>query len=155
MSILAELHWKSISFEPPNDEKISQDHQNPHLLGQINLEITLTKHLPAKLQNSNYKNYTRLNDKCLLDDAFRPKSFIIKIEQGNFAPPSFEIGHTFDLKYTKRLIFNISPYPPESEWKESWKEIWLEPEGHNWWDCKEFVGHFLSSIPLKYTVNTP
>jgi hypothetical protein len=41
--------------------------------------------------------------------------------------------------YTKRLVFDISPYPPESEWKDRWSEVWLMPEGENYWDEKEFV----------------
>jgi hypothetical protein len=82
-----------------------------------------------------------VNGGCLLDGAFQPKSFTVRIEQGKFSPP----GHIDDVfardpRYTKRLVFNKSPYPPESEWKESWREDWTMPEGQNWWDYKEFVG---------------
>ncbi|RFU26025.1 hypothetical protein B7463_g10310, partial [Scytalidium lignicola] len=145
-SILATIKWKATAIEPLNHNQISQDQQSPHLLGQLNLEITLTKDLPSWAQNGLHAKNPMLNGGALTDDAFQPKSFLVRIEQGKFATPAnIEVGFSpdCDANYTKRLVFNRSPYPPESEWKEAWKEDWLDFEGHNWWDCKEFVGYFL------------
>jgi hypothetical protein len=88
-----------------------------------------------------FEKNTMVNRGCLLDGAFQPKSFTVRIEQGNFAPPG-HINDIFTRKkgYTKRLVFDKPPYPPESEWKESWREDWAVDKGHNWWDYNEFVG---------------
>jgi hypothetical protein len=144
--ILSEFEWKNISIKPLNDNKAPQDdNQTPqgdqslHLLGELNLEITLTGRLPSYAQKFLEKN-TMVNRGCLLDDAFQPRSFTLRIEQGNFSPPG-HINDVFTWKkgYTKRLVFDKPPYPPESEWKEDWKEDWTVDKGHNWWDYNEFV----------------
>ncbi len=43
--------------------------------------------------------------------------------------------------WTKRLVFDKSPYLPEAEWKKSWTGFWKVDDGNNPWDFKEFVGH--------------
>jgi hypothetical protein len=85
-----------------------------------------------------------VNEGSLTDDAFRPKSFNVRIEQGNFATPA-GIGSEFsrlypspDLRWAMRLIFDPSPYPPESEWKNS--------RGNHFWDFKEFVGRLSDEL---------
>lgn len=141
-SILSEFEWKSTAIEPLDDSQTPQGHQSPYLLGQLNIEITLTKRLPLFARKTHEKN-TMVNGGSLTDDAFRPKLFTVRIEQGNFSTPAFNLfaylGPSRALTWTKRLVFNTSPYPPESEWKETWKEDWKEPDGCNYWDCKEFV----------------
>jgi len=98
-----------------------------------------------------------VNGGSLTDDAFQPKSFTVRIEQGNFSTPArlkhefAHLGPNRDLTWTKRLVFNTSPYPPESEWKETWKELWKEPDGRNYWDCKEFVAHYLEGKKSRAT----
>jgi hypothetical protein len=96
-----------------------------------------------------HEKNTIVNEGCLTDATFQPKSFIVRIEQGAFQTPAsaesmYESVRAWPPDYTKRLVFYISPYRPESEWKEDWKEDWLEPEGNTWWDCKEFVSHYHS-----------
>lgn len=145
-SILSEFEWKSTAIEPLDYSQTPQGHQSPHLLGQLNIEITLTKRLPPFVRKHHEKN-TMVNGGSLTDDAFQPKSFTVRIEQGSFITPArlknefAHIGPHENLTWTKRLVFNTSPYPPESEWKETWKENWKEPDGCNYWDCKEFVAH--------------
>jgi len=64
----------------------------------------------------------------LTEDAFLPKLFNIQIETGNFLLPA-DVGDQVVpslvpsltgskpyLKWSRRLIFDISPYPPQSEW---------------------------------------
>jgi len=147
-SILSEFEWNSTAIEHLDDNQTPQGHQSPHLLGQLSLEITLTKRLPPFARKKHEKN-TMVNEGSLTGDAFQPKSFTVRIEQGNFSTPArlknefAHLGSDRDLTWTKRLVFDTSPYPPESEWKETWKELWKEPDGRNYWDCKEFVGHYL------------
>ena len=155
-SILSEFEWKSTAIEPLDDNQTPQDHQSPHLLGQLNLEITLTKRLPPFARKRHEEN-TMVNGGSLTDDAFQPKSFTVRIEQGNFSTPArlndefAHLDHSRDLTWTKRLVFNTSPYPPESEWKETWKELWKVSDGHNYWDCKEFVGQYLEGKKSRAT----
>jgi hypothetical protein len=153
--ILSEFEWKSTAIEPlddtqtpqgnqsphllgesVDDNQTPQDQQSPHLLGQLNLEITLIQRLPPSSRKFHAKN-TMVNGGSLTDDAFQPKSFTARIEQGNFSTPAHI--NSSDRHWTKRLVFNTSPYPPESEWKESWRELWTMDEGNNYWDCKAFV----------------
>lgn len=146
-SILLEFEWKSTAIEPLDDNQTPQDPQSPHLLDQLNIEIALTDRLPPFARKYHEKD-TMINGGSLTDDAFQPKSFTVRIEQGNFLLPILLTNESANLSpgrgstrqnWTKRLVFNTSPYPPESEWKETWKELWKEPEGFNYWDCKEFV----------------
>jgi hypothetical protein len=111
------------------------------LLGQINLNITLTKRLPAWAQKSSRK-FPFANEGSLTDDAFQPKSFTVRIEEGDFEIPSqawvpSKFAHLHSgrpsLKFTRRLVFDVSPYPPKSEWKKG-------SHGKDLWDFKEFVG---------------
>jgi hypothetical protein len=110
------------------------------LLGQINLNITLTKRLPAWAQKSSRK-FPFANEGSLTDDAFQPKSFTVRIEEGDFEIPSkawvpSKRAHLssgkLSLDYKRRLVFDKSPYPPKSEWKKG-------SHGKDLWDFKEFV----------------
>jgi hypothetical protein len=112
---------------------MSEDSENPRLLCQLNMVIALTKHL-----HTDPKKEVEIKNIHVTDDALRPKSFNVRLEQGNFPLPedlSYN-GPGVSTPYTKPLLFDHSPYPPESEWKESWLEGWKEPEGHNYWDEK-------------------
>jgi hypothetical protein len=89
-----------------------------------------------------------VNAGSLTDDAFQPKSFIVRIEDGNFFTPESvctfkKTGRSSEKTpdWTKRLVFDKSPYPLESDWKDSWKELWMTPADENYWDCKEFVAY--------------
>jgi hypothetical protein len=153
--ILSEFEWKSTGIKPldydetPDHDETPQGHKSPHLLGQLNLEITLTKRLPPSARGGEMERNGMVNGGSLTDDAFRSKKFTVRIEQGKFVLPA-DIKNYPELpaivgdksisrflSWTRRLVFDISPYPPESEWKETrWKV-----KSENWcWDLKEFVG---------------
>jgi hypothetical protein len=100
----------------------------PCLLGQVNLNITLTKRLPPRARS---RKYSLANEACLIDDAFEPKSFKLRIEEGDFETRA---GSQSKLLYKKRLVFDPSPYPPISEWKKV-------RYAKNLADFKTFVGH--------------
>ena len=81
-----------------------------------------------------------------MDDAFdTPRLFTVRIEQGRFPLPAMKYNDTPSTEkcrdYERRLLFDRSPYPPESKWRESWKEDFTDPEGPNYWDEKEFCNH--------------
>jgi hypothetical protein len=66
---------------------------------------------------------TTANEESLKDDAFRPKPFIVRIEQGSFMIAS-AVGcnvkpgdSSYDQRSALRLLFDRSPYPPANEWK--------------------------------------
>ncbi|KAI1400600.1 hypothetical protein F4819DRAFT_363371 [Hypoxylon fuscum] len=135
--ITVELEWKSI--EPPRDSRqvVSAAQTNgPQLLGQLNLEITLFKRLPQRLESSFLSKSTIINKLSLTDDAFRPKSYTVKIEKGNFIEPCY-IGYTSSDKprFALRLLFDKSPYPPHSEWGKPEGG----PDGGRFLDHIEFV----------------
>jgi len=142
--IAADLEWKSVEpldhVEPRGQiaEIASATwNKSPHLLGQLNLEITLTNRLPRRAQTSNLSKSTIINELGLKDDAFRPKSYTIRIEKGNFIEPC-HIGSSSSHRprFALRLVFDKSPYPPRSEWRRPEGG----PDGGQFWDHKEFVG---------------
>jgi len=154
--ILSQFKWKSTLVE--SIDKILQDDQSIHLLGTLNLEITITNRLPPRVQEAPvHTRNTMVNSGSLFDDAFLPKSFTLKIEQGAFVKAACTIDsltetysssqpkHVPVPRYRKRLVFNKSPYPPESEWKDSWKECWMMPDW-NIWDVTELVADFDASL---------
>ena len=149
--IAAEFDWKSLSLSP-SDQVVEVASANatwtrrPQLLGQLNLEITLTKRLPGGLNFSamrDKKGNLYLNEYYLSDHAFRAKSFIVRIEKGDFVEPAYigEDSVTYKPRYALRLLFDRSPYPPREEW--------TKPEGgpdnNNFWNDVEFVGRPLGN----------
>lgn len=145
--IAAELEWKSLS--PPQPDEIVEAAgarwtRKPHFMGQLNLEITLTKRLAPGLPSWLAKG---VNDYRLFDDAFRTKRFTARIERGNFKEPSWAgFGDEYESlmpRYALRLLFDKSPYPPRDEWKKPEEG----PDGNDFWDHVEFVGR--SSPELK------
>ena len=77
-----------------------------------------------------------INELSLTDDAFRPKSYTVRIERGNFIEPCC-IGYSSSEspRFALRLLFDKSPYPPRSEWKEPEGG----PDGGQFWNHVEFV----------------
>jgi hypothetical protein len=95
------------------------------LLAQLCLEIKLTKGLSPWARYVQYSPVEPGNK--LKFDAFWPKRFIVNIESGNFVLPITRNRSeqeqakcsVYDDRYAMRLLFNESPYPPESQWKET------------------------------------
>ncbi|KAI1496189.1 hypothetical protein F5X99DRAFT_83935 [Biscogniauxia marginata] len=144
--IAAELEWKRI--EPPHDpsriveipSQVASATQNrsPQLLGQLDLEITLAKRLSQRVESFIMTKNTVINELSLTDDAFRPKSYTVRIEKGNFIEPCY-IGcpssSSEKPRFALRLLFDKSPYPPRSEWRKPEGG----PDGGRFWDHVEFV----------------
>jgi hypothetical protein len=104
--------------------------RGPQLLGQLNLEITLTKRLAQVVYPSIMRNSTILNEHSLSDDAFRAKSFTIRMEKGNFTEPIWvKSKDSYRPRYALRLLFDKSPCPPREEWKKPEGG----PESNNFW----------------------
>lgn len=89
-----------------------------------------------------------LNECSLSDDAFRPKSFTIRIEKGDFTEPIW-VGSkdSYRPRYEIRLLFDKSPYPPRAEWKKPEGG----PDSNNFWDNIEFVGRRAEELDNKRT----
>ncbi|KAI9683733.1 MAG: hypothetical protein M1822_005923 [Bathelium mastoideum] len=134
--ILAELRWKSLKSSNSDQDMASTWAKTPRLLGQLDIEITLINQLPKCAEGTALSSRPNLNADTLVDDAFQPKSYTIKIERGNFIEPCC-IGYTNlqESRFALRLVFDKSPYPPRSEWKEPEGG----PDGGQFWDIKEFV----------------
>ena len=117
--------------------------ETPRLLGQLDLEMTLTKRLPPPVESSVLTQSTLVNGGSLKDDAFRPKSYAVTIEQGNFKEP-FYIGFpdSDNTRFALRLLFDKSPYPPRSEWKKPEQG----PDGGPFWHHTEFVSRVSSDL---------
>jgi len=138
-AILAEFKWKITAVTPLHQEQVCKEADGPRLISQFNLEITLTKHLNPHQSGGEIDQYRHF-----IADAPRPKLFHVRLEEGNFPLPEdlSWTGPGAKTPYTKRLVFDNSPYPPESEWKESWIEFWKDPEAKNFWDQTIFVNFY-------------
>ncbi|KAI0101712.1 hypothetical protein GGR51DRAFT_308931 [Nemania sp. FL0031] len=147
--ILAEFEWRSIKPQdsgsggsPANSDHASatkHDSSQPELLGQLGLEITLTKRLAGRARRwaETQPSTAEQMNKNLTDDAYRTKSYIVRIERGNFIQPCYAGYQNSDMqRYSLRLLFDKSPYPPRSEWKEPQGA----PDEGQFWDHVEFVG---------------
>ncbi|KAE9368312.1 hypothetical protein N431DRAFT_485870 [Stipitochalara longipes BDJ] len=148
--IASELEWKSIklpnSVRPPAqvvETASASQNKGPHFLGQLHLEITLIKRLPEWARDSGLSKGTMLNERGLTDDAFRPKSYNIRIEKGHFVEPSYiGVSTEYKTRFALRLLFDRSPYPPRSQWREPERG----PDGGRFWDHKEFVGRISNEL---------
>lgn len=140
--IAAEFKWRRIESscnqtEIPRTLRQARENNNAKLLGQLDLDMTLSKQLPKWTEGSTLKTSTMVNEHSLTDDAFRPKSYAVRIEKGNFVEPS-SIGflpNSDKPRFAIRLLFDKSPYPPRSEWKTPDGG----PDTGEFWDHVEFV----------------
>jgi hypothetical protein len=142
--IAAELEWKSLSSPQPAELQVETTTatwgRSPQLLGQLNLEITLSTKLVEYLRPPKSKLSLDWNEHFLLDDAFRPKVYTVRIEKGDFIAPS-GIGrgdgpYTTRPRYALRLLFVKSPFPP----REDWRSPEGGPDSTHFWDYVEFAG---------------
>lgn len=141
--------WIAAVFEwEPQDSKLlsqavdldNDTRRGPNLISQFEIEMTLTKQRSPTYppQECDW----RMNASLLSDDAFLPKSYTVKLERGKFITPhdarrAKEIP--FTPRYTLRLIFDNSPYPPRHEWKDPVPG----PDATKMWEWKEFCGRQL------------
>lgn len=134
--IFAELRWKSIKSSNPAQDTASSWTRAPRLLGQLDIEMTLINQLPKCAEGTALSSRPNLNVETLIDDAFQPKSYTIRIEEGNFIEPcGAGYPNLEKQRFARRLLFDKSPYPPRSEWKNPDGG----PDGGRFWEIKEFV----------------
>ncbi|KAI1096563.1 hypothetical protein F5B19DRAFT_151613 [Rostrohypoxylon terebratum] len=146
--ILAVIEWKSIKqphgpseiVEFPGQVPNTTWDKGPQLLGQLNLEITLTKRLPKSAENSVLAQGNGINERSLVDEAFQPRLFTVRIEKGNFIEPACTEPN--DWRYELRLLFDKSPYPPRSQWKDPTNG----PDDSQFWDHREFVSRHVPAL---------
>ncbi|KAI1388058.1 uncharacterized protein F4822DRAFT_301113 [Hypoxylon trugodes] len=143
--IAAVLEWKRIdSPRDPTEVAGVAQNRGPQLLGQLNLEIALVKRLPKWVEASILSKSTLINEFSLMDVAFQPKTYTVRIEKGNFIEPcSINCGNWNGWRYELRLLFDKSPYPPRCQWKQPEGG----PDGGQFWDHREFVGRHLEDLP--------
>jgi hypothetical protein len=137
-AILAEFKWKITDVTTPDQDQGTEKADGTRLFGQFDMEITLTKHLHPQGPEKEVEQY-----KYFTADVLRPRLFHVRLEEGKFPLPEdlSWTGPSAKTPYTKQLVFNSSPYPPESEWKESWVEFWKDPDTKNFWDQTTFVNY--------------
>ncbi|KAI1460603.1 hypothetical protein F4805DRAFT_369147 [Annulohypoxylon moriforme] len=147
--ILAELEWKSIKpphgpsqiVEFPGQVSNNTWNKGPQLLGQLDLEITLLKQLSKRAKGTIVEKNTLVNEGSLTDDAFRTRQFTVRFEKGNFLEPVCT-DPNLDWRYELRLLFDKSPYPPRSQWKEPEQG----PDSCQFWDMIEFVSRHVPGL---------
>jgi hypothetical protein len=113
--IKAPFDWKITSADPYADGQTSQRDESTHLIAEFQLDMTLANRLPP---HSGLETSTMVNGGCLIDAAFQPKSFKVRLEEGQFPRPAEELSpynQPFPTTWSKRLVFDCGPYPPESE----------------------------------------
>ncbi|KAF2673079.1 hypothetical protein BT63DRAFT_451109 [Microthyrium microscopicum] len=142
-AMLADFDWKITTISPSSQDQnqTSEDSGSPRLISEFNMEIQITKHLDPKEPKSEKK----MDQIFLTDDALQPRSFNVRLEEGRFPSRPQSLNPDYfaseETPYTKRLVFDISPFPPESAWTELFMDSWRECEGENWWDNKIFVNY--------------
>ncbi|PWY93011.1 hypothetical protein BO94DRAFT_544062 [Aspergillus sclerotioniger CBS 115572] len=129
--IEAEIDWK-----PHNpdclDQVVTLDNKSwkSKLVSEFSIEITLTTRLPHEITNRKIFNEGWLND-----EAFRPKTYNIRLEQGRFRN-QFDIMHNVrdGSQYALRLVFDPSPFPLDEEWNDRSNG----PHVMKFWEWTEF-----------------
>ena len=109
-------------------DKIRKDSR---LLSQFDIELTLAKRRIPRMRTSEMQKL-EINESLLINDAFLPKIYSVRLEEGNILTPPDAISPRFAL----RLAFDKSPYPPQHEWKEPKGA----PDATKMWEWKDFCG---------------
>lgn len=130
--ICAQLRWKST--QQPSKTNEHPPPNEPQLLGELELEITLSKQLPEWVPPQAQKDYAKLNESRLHNAAFEPKVFKVRMERGHFMEPVY-LSSRGATRYSLRLLFDKSPYPVRSEWRQPEDG----PDSNEFWNHIEFV----------------
>ncbi|KAG5653798.1 hypothetical protein H0H81_010468 [Sphagnurus paluster] len=79
--------------------------------------MTITPRLMPCRYGHDLSGY-RLNDGVLLEDAFRPRRFTIRVDSGRFLPQKDAQHASRDSpRYGLRMVFDASPYPVPELWR--------------------------------------
>jgi hypothetical protein len=138
--------WIAADFEyKTKDPKVLQQSinltstNNSRLLDQFAIELTLQKRRISRFNARPGTEY-QINEKLLTDAAFLPKTYTIRLEKGRFRTQydvlKLNDGRKiapWDPRYALRLVFDVSPYPPREEWKQT--DV---PDVFKFWEWNEF-----------------
>ncbi|KAJ3565086.1 hypothetical protein NPX13_g7622 [Xylaria arbuscula] len=131
--ICAQLEWQSTKRPSLTNETPRSN--EPQILGEVELEITLKRMLPERFSPQEKEKWGWINASTLHDDAFKPKLFKVRIERGHFMEPIY-LSSQRVTRYSLLLIFDQSPFSIESQWNHPEGG----PESNEFWNHKEFVG---------------
>ncbi|DAA75711.1 hypothetical protein A7C99_0400 [Trichophyton rubrum] len=93
------------------------------LLSEFELKITLTKRGPKEAREMPHPHLGAVKDGRLLEEAFEPKKYMVRLEKGKFIPaldkdPDGRMKWRAMSPYNYRLVFDKSPYPAGEHWKD-------------------------------------
>lgn len=148
MMIVAHVEWRVVTPVVENTPQTTThpagvpQSNTPHFLGQLDLEITLTSRYPGAVTSSGLN----INQMHIADHGFRPRPFVVRIEQGIFIEPA-EVGmpqrqDDRTPRFALRLLSDQSPYPSKYDWRERFR---IKADGISTppWEVREFVGQKL------------
>lgn len=152
--IAAEFEWENLGSKALDQIIIYNNDSNTGSKGlsqisQFDMRLALTKH--RILLRDEPDNRRQLNEHCVTEDAFKPNTYTVHLENGIFLTP--ELAKTpknfpDTKKHTICLVFNTSPYPPPHQWKgphsyatslkiQEWVKLGARPlpgvYKHPWW----------------------
>lgn len=121
--LIVDMDWKSLPL--PKHEESAEAlgitawwSRKPQVLGKVKLQVNLNTTL-AKSVNRPQSLPPSPNEIYLCEAAFRPRTFTVTIEKGNFAPKfRVEREGDFRIRYGLRLLFDKSPYPLREGFKK-------------------------------------
>lgn len=120
-----------------------KDH--PRLISRFNIKLTLAKRCFPRLRKN--VQGRKFNELLLVEEAFLPKTYTIKLEKGIFKTPYDVTEDEYTQRYALRLVWEPSPYPSRDEWKSGQTSV----EAFKFWEYKEFCGR--SSEELRKFAN--
>ncbi|KAJ4145454.1 hypothetical protein LMH87_004304 [Akanthomyces muscarius] len=139
--IAADIEWKSAEISVAAEAQAvgpsaTASAADAEITSQLQIQMTLTKRLPQKAQSSILTQSTLVNEYSLTDEAYKTKSYTVRVEKGRFMEPC-RVGYADESakKFNLRLVFDPSPYPPKSEWKSLERGV---EDGH-FWNHTQFV----------------
>ncbi|RAL04508.1 uncharacterized protein BO80DRAFT_398782 [Aspergillus ibericus CBS 121593] len=115
--IMARFDW-SLPQPPSTFTNNNTSGSKTDLLAHFPITLTLTKCL---IPNSHIPQYTKINEALLTDEAFRSKTYTVRLEKGAFITQHdvmYADSKWNAARYAMRLVFDKSPYPPREEWRE-------------------------------------
>ena len=158
--IAAEFEWENLGSKALEQIIIDNTNSNSRntsskdlpWITRFDMRLTLTKRR-VPLPNDP-ENVRKLNEYWLKEDAFAPKTYTVHLEKGVFLTPDVaKDAKNFPdtQRYTLRLVFDTSPYPPPQQWRDpysyatslktqEWTELYARPlpgvYKHSLWsDC--------------------
>ena len=99
----------------------------------VDIALTLAgRHMP-RYGNMSITDRWPFLDTSLAQEAFRCKTYTIRLEKGTFPIVGRTAGDGYCYWYSLRLHFEPSPYPPLEEWSTK-----RPADLHKYWERKDF-----------------